>query len=133
MQMKAPKFTETEMRELYSRAKEAGVRAGRAHTPTPMVVTQHCDPFNDHSPVVFRDVVSDGACGFAWVKVMPGNSRFARWLVRNSLAVKSYDGGVDIRIHDHGQSLERKEAHARAMRDVLRAAGIECYMDSRMD
>jgi len=127
------RMTPAECQALYDRAFAAGVEAAQACVPTPMVVTQNANPFNPYSEVVFRDVVSDGPCGFAWVVVRPGNSSFARWLKNRRLARPGYNGGVHIWISDYNQSMQRKEAHACAMARVLRDAGIEAYADSRMD
>jgi len=126
-------MTPTECQALYDRAFAAGVEAARSVVPQPMTVTQHANPFNPYSEVVFRDVVSDGPCGFAWVVVRPGNSSFARWLRSQRLARPGYNGGVHIWISDYNQSMQRKEAHACAMARVLRDSGINAYADSRMD
>lgn len=75
-------------------------------------------------------------CGFAWVQVKPGNSKFANWLKRNGLARSaSYEGGVKIWIGDYGQSHQRKYTHARAMAQVLRERlGMErIYAGDRLD
>lgn len=133
MKMPTPKLTEIEMRNLFERAMREGKAAAEACVPVPMVVTQHVNPLNDNSPVLFRDIVNDGVCGFAWVVVSPGTSRFARWLKANRLARSGYGGGVHIWISDYNQSMERKKAHARAMVRVFSDAGINCYFDSRMD
>ena len=118
----------------FQQAKEVGYAAGRNACPTPMVVSEHVNPLNDSSAVKQEWFVGDGACGFAWVNVSPGNCSFAKWLVKNGHARKSYYGGVDIWVHDHGQSIERKEAHAYAMVDVLKAQlGVKAYASSRMD
>lgn len=133
MKMAAPKMTDAEMQALYDRALLAGVEAANACVPTPMVVTQHANPFDTRSAVLFRDVVSDGVCGFAWVVIKPATSRFARWLKDRRLARTGYGGGVHIWISDYNQSMQRKEAHARAMARVLEMSGINAYADSRMD
>ena len=119
--------------QAYTKAQSAGGAAGNAATPTPMVVGQPTTLFGgeiDRTKPMYH--VPEGACGFAWVKVMDGNSSFARWLVKNKLARKAYGRGVEIWISAHGQSIERKQAHARAMAEVLRAElGVKCYADSR--
>jgi len=127
------KMTPAECQALYNRAFAAGIEAAKACVPTAMTVTQHANPFDSSSAVLFRDVVADGPCGFAWVVVRPGNSSFARWLKSQGLARPGYDGGVHIWISSYNQSMQRKEAHARAMARVLRDAGINAYADSRMD
>lgn len=73
-------------------------------------------------------------CGFAWVNVKPGNSRFAKYLVANGHASKdSYSGGVMIWIRDYNQSYDLKAAHAYAMATVLNGFGIKAYAQSRLD
>lgn len=134
----ADSATEREQREgrwadLYARAHAAGQAAGEAAIPTPMVVTAHASPLDDSSPVERAWYVSEGPCGFAWVNIRPGNSSFARWLVKRSLARSSYHGGVDVWVGAFGQSLARKEAYARAFAGVLRAENIRAYASSRMD
>ena len=118
----------------YDKAAAAGQAAGEAAKPAAMVVTQHANPLNDNSPAVAQWLAPEGACGFAWVKVTPGNSSFAKWLVKNKLARKAYYGGVEISIKAFGQSIERKEACASAMAKVLvEELGISAYADSRLD
>jgi hypothetical protein len=110
--------------QLYQKAQEAGNAAAAAMTPTPMVVVGNN----------FREVVYDGACGFAWVNVKPGTSKFARWLKAKGYArPDSYYGGVCIWVSQFNQSVERKEAYARAMAHVFSEAGIKAYAASRLD
>lgn len=118
----------------YDKAAEAAREAGNKTAPVPMIVTQHANPLDDRSAVVGQWQANSGACGFAWVKVTPGNSAFARWLVKNKLARAGYYGGVQINIMGFGQSVERKTAAANAMAEVLRAElGVTAYADSRED
>ena len=120
----SPKLTDTECAELYSRALAAGKAAATATTPEPMVVQGHG----------IREVVADGPCGFAWIKVRPANSRFAKWAVKKGIGRRSeYEGGVIIWVHDYRQSMALKEAHAYAVARVLSEAGIHAYSQSRMD
>lgn len=127
--------------ELFARAWAAGVAAGEACTPAPMVVGT---PVNMMASLVGGDSAMDtnkpiyhvpsGICGFAWINVNPGNSSFARWLVKTGRASgRAYGGGVNIRINAYGQSMEKKAAHSGAMANVLREAGIKAYSMSRED
>src|SRR5262245_13824929 len=121
-------------RELFDRAMAAGMAAGNAAKPVPMMVTQHKDPTNDRSLPVAMWHVPDGVCGFAWVKLRPGTTSFARWLLKNKLARKDYYGGVAINMKAFNQSMERKLAAAEAMAEVFRTElGVSAYADSRMD
>lgn len=119
---------------LFDRAEAAGLAAGMARRPRAMVVQQRASVFDDASPVVQEWHEPEGLCGFAWVSVRPGTSSFARFLTRTGRGrTDSYAGGVSIWIGAHGQSYERKEAHANAMAQVLRDAGLRAYADSRLD
>ena len=127
------KLTNSEMAALYYRAKQAGLEAGDAVAPIPMTVL-HANVLtgevNREKPTYY---VPDGVCGFAWVNVRPGNSRFANFLKTKGFARADDNGGVTIRISEHGQSVSRKEAHASGLAEVLLAAGIKAYSDSRLD
>jgi len=68
-------------RNLYDRAWKAGNDAARASTPEPMVVQQLENPFDPSSKVLYREVVSDGVCGFAWIQ-FKGNTAFAKWAAK---------------------------------------------------
>src|SRR5262245_61893810 len=76
----------------YAKAVAAGKAAGEKAEVVPMIVREHENPMNDASPVKNEWFVGDGVCGFAWVTVSPGNSSFAKWLVKNKLAGKAYGG-----------------------------------------
>jgi hypothetical protein len=118
----------------FAKAAAAGQEAGKAAQPRAMMVVQPSNPLNDNSVPKAMWHVSEGACGFAWVNVSPGNSPFANWLKKQKLARKAYGGGVDIWISDFGQSVERKEACAQAMAKVLKEElGVNAYAASRMD
>ena len=110
-----------EFQILWNEARIAGLLAGAASVPIPMVISGY-------------PVVEGGVCGFAWIKIRPANSPFANWLKKNGLGkTSSYAGGVTIFVHDFGQSLTRKEAYAAAFAGVLAKAGINAYGDSRID
>lgn len=127
------KLSDSEMQALFELAQDAGRAAARGTTPTPMVVQERVSPLNDSSAIRREWVVDDGPCGFAWVTIRPGTSRFARFLTRKGLARSAYGGGVQVSIRDYNQSLMRKSAHASAMARVLRENGIDAWDDSRMD
>lgn len=125
-----------QFKELFEAANAAGAAAAAACSPRPMVV-HAADIQINGVPVGAPGHVwhePEGACGFAWVNVKPGNCPFANWLKKcGHVRGAAYHGGVDIWIGDYNQSMARKEAHAHAMVKVLAAAGIRCYADSRMD
>lgn len=113
---------------VYDRAHQAGMQAGANAIPVPMVVQ------DDSSKVVKQWHVPDGVCGFAWVVVKPGTHSFARWAAKNLDAKKDYYGGVTVKwVGEFNQSLERKEAYARAFCQVLNEAGVPASTRSRMD
>lgn len=119
----------------YDKAVAAGRAAGEACSPRPMIVTQHVNALDDGSPAAKQWYAAEGACGFAWVKVFPGNCSFAKWLIKQGIAKgRAYAGGVDIWVSAFGQSIERKQACASAMAKVLVAElGVKAYADSRLD
>ncbi len=129
---------------LWAKAQDAGLRAAQETRPTPMIVQQHASPLNDASPVVQEWTVPGGVCGFAWIVIQPGTSSFARWAKKTHGAMRHWVVGAGYRglshwIGEHGQSMERKEAHAHAMAKVLREGladldpKVEVYAQSRMD
>lgn len=129
---------DNEFRELWNRAAAAGITAFNAARPTPMIVQQHADMFNDRSPVTRQWYVPDGPCGFGWISLRPATSAFARWLKKNRLAsTDSYAGGLYISSSHFtptlSQSLDRNAAAARAAAAVLSEAGYRAYGESRID
>lgn len=125
--------------DLFAKAWAAGVAAVEGCVPTPMTVVEHANPVagllgGDPGPIVKEyEPVADGVCGFAWVTIMPGNSSFARWLVKEGKARPHYRGGIQVWISGYRQSYERKSAHAQAMAEALREAGIKAYSGGRLD
>lgn len=80
-------------------------------------------------------LVEGGVCGFAWVNVygIRANSKLGKALAALDFRKNSYDKAFQFWVFDGGQSMERKEAYAYAMADVLRAAGLRAYAGARMD
>lgn len=119
----------------YDKAAFAGRLAGANVRPRPMVVFE-ADALGQPKDGGRSFYEFEGLCGFAWVDVYPGNSSFARWLVKNKLAsTKHYGGGgVSIWISAFNQSVDRKEACAQAMAKVLVSElGVKAYAGSRLD
>lgn len=132
--VRGPKLSTAECSDLWVRAHSAGLRAGYDAIPQPMTVVSREDPLNDNSPVRQSWYVPEGVCGFAWVNVRPANSSFARYLKQCHGAHKAYAvGGVELWVHNFGQSYERKLAYARAFADVLNEAGVKAYASGRLD
>jgi len=70
-------------------------------------------------------------CGFAWI-VVKGNTRFGRWAKKH--CGWGEKGGPAINfVALFGQSQRRKETYAIAYAEVLRNAGIEAEVVSRID
>jgi hypothetical protein len=130
-----PKFGEAEAKALFLRAQQAGLAAAEKITPVPMYVVQRENPLDDSSRIVKRYApVMSGVCGFAWIIIKPGNGSFARHLKKLGLARTSeYYGGVMVSIFEHGQSYEKKLAHAAAFADVLKDAGVKAMSMGRLD
>lgn len=130
----SPKYGHSTLVGLVERAEAAGHAAAMGSTPTPMVVSEHENMFNDASPVKKAYYVPDGVCGFAWVNVRPGTSRLAKYLKETGKGrTDSYEGGVKVWVSAYGQSMTRKEAYAHAYAAVLSEAGFKAYAGSRMD
>jgi hypothetical protein len=81
-------------------------------------------------------------CGFAWVNVKPGTSRFARYAkalntnarhLSSGWRADSYYGGITLWVSDYGQNMQQKEAYTNAYAEVLRRHGIAATSNSRMD
>lgn len=125
--------TKVDFASLYREADLAGRKAADALTPTPMVVTDGDVLTGKPVPGARKFYVPEGVCGFAWVTVKPGNCGMARWLKKHKNASAGYYGGMELWIDAYGQSMERKEAYARAFANVLNDAGINAYAGSRMD
>ena len=111
--------------QLFMNAKTAGEKAMLEATPQPMLVAGGARPY----------LVEGGVCGFAWVNVygIRSNSKLGKKLEQLGFRKNSYEKAYQYWIFDGGQSMERKEAYAYAMADVLRAAGLRAYGGSRMD
>ena len=133
--------------QVHALAVRAGLKAAREAKPTPMVVTQRVNPFDDASEVVKQWSVSEGVCGFAWV-VISGNTAFGRWVRKHHWGddtsrmlheqeggrwSKGYPSGYSWWVWAGGQSYDRKRAYAHAFASTLNDFGIEATVGSRMD
>lgn len=128
---------------LYRKAQKAGWDAWQEKTPVPMVVEEHANILDDNSPVVYREVVGGGVCGYACVSVKPGNSSFGRWLVKQGYGgTDSYYGGVTVRMDYFSQvnsplvqSYEKACAYAGAFCKAINDAdiGASAYVRSHID
>lgn len=127
---------------LFEQAEAAGEQAARECTPEPMHVVERANPLDDSSPIVKQYApVMGGVCGFAWVWVK-GNSAIGRAAKKHYANAdfasdvrvhKGYPTGLNIWVSGFGQSMETKEAYARAYCHVLTENGHEAHVESRMD
>ena len=122
--------------EIHNDCHAAGMAAGIKHRPVPVLVGQGTSLFSteiDYTKQTF--LLDDGACGYAWVTIHPGNSKLAREFTKLGIARKAYGGGVQIWVSEFGQSVDRKEAYAYAYAEKLRELTGEdrIYAGSRMD
>ena len=127
-----------EHRQLLERVRAAGDMAAAACQPTPMVVGNAVGLSDRIDPAGPLYYVAGGACGFAGVVISPATGSFARWLGKNKIGHKNYYGGWYLPAHPNVagamvQSYEVNRAAASAMAAELQAAGIKCYVDSRLD
>lgn len=123
---------DAEFQALWDKAMAAGREAGTRTVPHVMVVGE-ADGLSDRfKPGATLYRVPEGVCGFAWVN-FKGNTAFGRWAKRTGKARTGTYGGLTYWVGDYGQSMERKEAHARAFAAVLTQNGITAYAESRMD
>jgi hypothetical protein len=129
-----PEGSAAQWEALHNAAHRAGMAAGEAVTPMPMVVVEHANQLDDNSPIVRSYApVMDGPCGFAYVTVRPATGSFARWAKANRGWFAAYGGGLQLSVGAFNQSVTRKSAYASAFAAVLREAGVSAYGSSRMD
>lgn len=116
---------------LFIKAVQAGEAAAKASMPTP-VTFRDADLFDRPLPGGNTYYTTEGLCGFAKVTIR-GNTSFARWAKKANVFRKSYEGGLYYWVDADTQSVERKEAFARAMASVLSENGVTAYYESRLD
>jgi hypothetical protein len=133
-------MTHDEYWAMWDEACAAGLAAGKACKPVPMVVGQAVDLFSDKMVPGTESVVEDGVCGFAWVNVRPATSAFCKWWKKNIGEAtgrevhRAYEGGYTVLwVGEFNQSMTRKEAYAQAFAEVLRKYGIKASAMSRLD
>jgi len=118
--------------QVFNKAHAAGMKAAQEVTVNPMIVQQRANVLDDNSPVTQQWLVEDGVCGFAWVSIK-GNTKFGRWASKTGRASKGYPTGLNIWVHEFGQSYTRKYAYAQAFANVLQENGIIAYAGGRLD
>jgi hypothetical protein len=118
---------------LFVEAHKAGKKAAEETVPTP--VTWIAAGLDDQPlPGAEPSTVSEGMCGFAWVK-FPADRRkkWGKYLNnREDISLDGYNKLI-MWVRIEGQSIERKEAYAEAFAEVMNENGIKCYAMSRLD
>lgn len=144
----------TEFRALLDAAHLAGLKAARYARPrlTQVVQLLAGDGSIEYAPDWASDDAALGDCGYAWVRIRPATSAFARWCKMQTMAhfgfprrlcaeSDPYSGGVVLdvcvqiprAIDRSGQSYEIKLAYAKAFAGVLQQAGYNAEADGRID
>lgn len=121
---------------IHNECHEAGMIAGANVRVNPMLVGEATSIFSneiDYNKPTY--ILDDGPCGFAWVNIYPGNCKLANQYKKLGLARPAYGGGVQMWVHEFGQSVDRKYAYAQAYAAKLQElTGVErIYADSRLD
>ena len=113
------------MKDVFDKAHEAGMKAVESLFVQPMIVQ---DGHREY-------VILDGACGFAWVTIRPGNSKLARAAKQYAGARRAYNGGVQIWVSAFNQSMAKKEAYAVAYAATLQylTGETRVFAESRID
>jgi len=129
-------MNEDTIKAILDEAREAADRATKAVTPTPMVVGMG-NLFDDSIVPGTEEIVEEGVCGYAWVKIS-GRGKFAKYLKDQNMASKSCTGPGYIvwatALQEYrGQSYERNQAGAAAVAGVFNKHGIKAQMFSRLD
>lgn len=131
--------------EIFETIIEKATAAGKAAVEklevVPMIVGQETSLFSnkiDYSKPTYY--VADGVCGFAWVDVYPankGNTKAGKeerkLLERFGFRKNDYQKTHQLWVSAYNQSMQKKEAYARAFAAVLRENGFKAYAGSRLD
>lgn len=126
---------------IFRDADAAGKAAVEKLEVVPMIVGQETSLFSgkiDYSKQTYY--VADGVCGFAWVDVYPANKgntkagKEERKLLEHfGFRKNDYEKTHQLWVSAYNQSMQKKEAYARAFAEVLRVNGFKAYAGSRLD
>lgn len=121
-------------------ARAAGMEAVEKARVIPMVVGQETSFMSGIMDPKTVEYVEDGVCGFAWINVYPeykGNTTLGKaerkTLEANGFRKDIYGKHYSLWVSDFNQSMQKKEAFARAAAQVMRDHGISASYGSRMD
>lgn len=126
-------------RELFVAAQKAARKAFDECKPIPMIVGEARGLFGNEIVPGTEEFVSDGVCGFAWVRIKPARGSFVAFLKSKKIGRSDdYLGGYTIWSNfvvpgDYTQSMQRKSAACDAFANMLCDAGINAWSESRMD
>lgn len=131
----------TGFHEVCDEADIAGLKAVQELTVIPMIVGETKNLFsNDIDYSKSTEYIEDGPCGFSWVSVKPkhkGNTRLGKEeraeLEEMGLFKNEYTKTYQLWISQFNQSIQKKEAYARAFSKVLQQYGYNAIPGSRLD
>lgn len=104
---------------IHEMAHNCGLQRAEAKEPVPMVLKEW-------------GTIWEGLCGFGWVFLPDARVPFARWLLKENIGYASRPG-VHIFSRASTQSIEKNLAYAEGYAEVLKANGITCRAESRLD
>lgn len=129
------------LKEIITKATIAGNEAVTKAKVIPMVVGTAKGLFSneiDYSKPT--EYVEDGYCGFAWINVYPefkGSTKLGKEerkvLEAAGFSKNEYEKNYQRWVSEFNQSMQKKEAFARAFSKVLRENGINASAGSRID
>lgn len=106
-------------RKIHEMAHSCGMQRGEKKVPNPMILEKW-------------GTIWEGICGFGWVSLPDARTPFARWALKEGIGYATRPG-VHISSKLQSQSVERNFSYAIGYAEVLRANGIECRAEKRLD
>jgi len=100
-------------RAIFELARDAGKQAEAECVPTPMKISG-------------GELIMDGECGGAYVRIPDARKGFAHWLKTNGHGDRDHRVGILFYAETNTQSADRAMAYAEAFAQVLRRNGVEC-------
>lgn len=130
-----------EFRKLCDKADVEGRAAVAEVVTRAVLIYQETYPFSGEMDKTKPSyTLDDFPCGFSWILVYPankGNTRLGKeerkLLESVGFRKNDYEKTYRLWVSDFNQSMQKKEAYARAYAKVLSAAGFRAYSGSRMD
>ncbi|WP_109354760.1 DUF6883 domain-containing protein [Sphingorhabdus sp. EL138] len=105
--------------QIHELAHSEGMKRAEAKQPTPMVLEKY-------------GTIWEGMCGFGWVFLPDARKPFPKWALENKLGYPSRPG-VHISSKVITQSIDKNFSYAQGYAEVLKANGIDCEAQSRLD